>query len=399
MDMTDDADHLMTEVERYVRRRLTEALPAACLFNNLDRTLEHVDQGRRFAEVLALSAEDRRVLLLALWFRGVGFTREGKAPYEAGAEMAGQWLSDQQVAPETIERVVGLIRGSAPGQEPRGRLGKIMHDVIWSFLGQKRFFGLSNLLRLERESLQGRTFSSREWQERMRDLLVKATYYTEYGRSEFLDRKVKNIAKQRKNLVKPQQHQIRRKTGKDFGRGVDTVYRVAFRNHINLSRIADGKANMIITINTAVLSAGITIGTLTLTSSSWMENLTENWPLLLPVVVLMLSSLAAVVFAVLSAIPKVSSKPFDEEELQQHKVSLLYFGNFLQLEEPAFVRYLRELKRDQEILYDDLSRDLYTLGVVLRKKYSLLTIAYRIFVGGLVLSLLILMVTGLTVLF
>lgn len=397
--MTEDTDILLGEVEVYVRRLLQEALPAAYLFNNLDRTLERVDQGRRFAGALALSEEDAEVLLLALWFRGTGFTRGNDEPYAASAAIAKEWLSERQAAPGTIERVTTLIRRSAPGEQPQNRLDKVMHDIVWSFLGQKRFFGLSNLLRLERESLQNKTFPATEWQEQMRDLLVNSSYYTEYGRSEFLNRKVKNIAKQRKRLVKAQQNRIRKQTGKDFGRGVDTVYRVAFRNHINLSRIADGKANMIITINTAVLSAGITIGALTMTSSSWLEDLTRNWPLLLPVVLLMISSLAAVVFAVLSAIPKVSSKAFSEEELDQHQVSMLYFGNFLQLEEPTFVRYLRELKRDQEILYDDLSRDLYTLGVVLQKKYSLLTIAYRIFVVGLVLSLLSLLVTGLTVLF
>ena len=399
MGKTEETDLLLRDVERYVRGLLNEELPAAYLFNNLDRTLERVYQGGRFADALALSEEEREVLLLALWFRGAGFTRDGEAPLAASADIAAEWLSQCQVDPDIIERVGALIRRSAPERQPETRLDKVMRDVVWSFLGQKSFFGLSNLLRLERESLEGRSYTSHEWQQRMRDRLVNSNYYTEYGRSEFLNRKVKNIAKQRKNLIKAEQNRIRRQTGKDFGRGVDTVYRVAFRNHINLSRIADGKANMIITINTAVLSAGITIGTLTMTSSSWMQDLTQNWPLLLPVVVLMISSLAAVVFAVFSAIPKVSSAAFSEEELENHQVSMLYFGNFLQLREPTFVRYLRELKRDQEILYDDLSRDLYTLGVVLQKKYRLLTIAYRIFVIGLVLSLLTLLVTGLTVLF
>ena len=64
----------------------------------------------------------------------------------------------------------------------------------------------------------------------------------------------------------------------------------------------------------------------------------------------------------------------------------MYFGNFLKIPKDEFVGYLRDLKEDQAILYDDLSRDLYNLGEVLQKKYRLLTYAYRVFVGGLALS-------------
>ena len=53
---------------------------------------------------------------------------------------------------------------------------------------------------------------------------------------------------------------------------------------------------------------------------------------------------------------------------------------------------MSNLKIDQEELYNDLSRDLYNLGLVLRKKYRLLTISYNVFVGGLVLSVLVFLI-------
>ena len=87
-----------------------------------------------------------------------------------------------------------------------------------------------------------------------------------------------------------------------------------------------------------------------------------------------------------SALPKVAGEEFTKEDVKQHKVSLLFFGNFLRISKPKFVSHLRDLKKDQELLYDDLSRDLYNLGGVLQKKYRLLNISYRIFIGGLVAS-------------
>ena len=68
--------------------------------------------------------------------------------------------------------------------------------------------------------------------------------------------------------------------------------------------------------------------------------------------------------------------------------NMLYFGNFLQIDKELFIGYLNDLKADQNRLYEDLGRDLYNLGLVLRKKYYLLSISYNIFVGGLVLSVL-----------
>lgn len=392
-----ETEPLLESAESRVRRLMREERSPEYLFHNLTRILEWVELSHEFAEEMDLTDEEREVLLLATWFMATGYEKEDEAPWKNAARIARNFLEEESVDKSTAGAVEALILSTGPEKEPESKLEKILHDVRWSWLGRKRFFGLSNLLRMEKENLRGESLSSYEWRQKARDMLVNTSYLTAYGRDKFLSRKIKNIAKQRKKLEKAKKKKIRQKTGKEFGRGVDTVYRVTFRNHINLSRIADGKANMIISINTVVLSVLITAGTASFTSS-WNETLRQNWHLLLPVVVLMLTSLTAVVFAVLSALPKVSSYPFSEEDLEEHRISLLYFGNFLQLNEKKFVDYLRDLKKDQEILYDDLSRDLYNLGKVLRKKYRLLTIAYRVFVGGLALSMIILIVTAIVAL-
>ena len=100
--------------------------------------------------------------------------------------------------------------------------------------------------------------------------------------------------------------------------------------------------------------------------------------------------------AVLSAIPKVVTDTFTLEDVKAHKVSILFFGNFLRLSKDEFVEHLRELKRDEEVLYDDLSRDLYNLGAVLQRKYRLLSISYRVFIAGMILSFLAFVILYLT---
>ncbi|MEM6631043.1 MAG: Pycsar system effector family protein, partial [Bacteroidota bacterium] len=233
-------------------------------------------------------------------------------------------------------------------------------------------------------------FSVLDWQVFMQNLLLNTKIYTPWALEAFGDRKNRNVDEINGELREAEKEDIRKKTGKDFGRGVDTVYRVTLKNHMDFSSIADGKANMIISINTLVLSIIITVGSAGL--SMGQAFMIERRMLIIPLVILMLSSLIAIVFAVLSAIPKVSQNIFAKEDIAAHKVSMLYFGNFLQLSKPEFVDYLKDLKEDQEILYDDLSKDLYSLGQVLQKKYRLLTISYRVFIGGLVLSVVALLV-------
>ncbi|MDX1629635.1 MAG: DUF5706 domain-containing protein, partial [Fulvivirga sp.] len=201
---------------------------------------------------------------------------------------------------------------------------------------------------------------------------------------EYNKRRVKNIKKQRKHIVKAKKVTTRQKTGKDLGRGIDTLYRANYRNHINLSAIADGKANMMISINTIMISVIVTLSGASLSISK--SYIIENLRFTVPIFILLLGSLASVVFAVLSARPKITTKEIKKEQIKKNKISLLYFGNFLNIPKKQFVSYLNNLKADQERLYDSMSIDLYNLGQVLNEKYRLLTISYNIFMIGLTLT-------------
>src|SRR5690606_17937234 len=155
------------------------------------------------------------------------------------------------------------------------------------------------------------------------------------AQEQYNTRKNKNILEQRKNLEKATKSSMRVRTGKDFGRGIDTLYRNTLRGHLDLSSIADGKANMIISINTIVLSILITAGSASISISKL--NIQENVQFIVPTLILMTSSLGAIIFGVLSAIPKYSEADFDMKDIRDNKVSLLFFNNFLSVEKEEFV--------------------------------------------------------------
>lgn len=335
----------------------------------------------------ALPKEERQAALLAACFLHAGLvvsTREGQ---QASIAALNAFAQDSNGLEAGLLAAAGsLLVGWPYSKNDRAPLlARYLHDAHWAFLGRKRLSRYRELWRLDEERLAGRSFSDLEWEQTLHKQLANTFFLTDEAREAYGARKEKHLAEQRKEIIKARKNTVREETGKDYGRGVDTVYRITLRNHINLSSIADGKANMIISINTLVLSILITAGSASISFSggvSWRE----NWGFILPVVLLMLTAIAAITFAVLSAAPKVSGQEFSEEDIERHRVGLLYFGNFLKLPSAEFTSYMRSLKKDEAILYDDLSRDLYSLGQVLMRKYKLLTIAYRVFLIGLVIS-------------
>jgi predicted metal-dependent HD superfamily phosphohydrolase len=382
---------LLAAAETAVYQLLAEHLPPRYVFHDFNHAKATAAIAAELTAEANLPEATRNALIIAAWFQDVGYTEGEEGHEQRSAEQAKQFLKP---FPETVidhALVEQLILSTMPGQKPESKLEQWLHDAHYSFLGRKRFERRGQLLRLEEEAISGKNYTTHEWERRLLELQLDTKFLTPEAHEAFASRKNKNIAEQRDKIRKARKTTVRKKTGKDFGRGVDTVYRVTLRNHINLSSIADGKANMIISINTLVLSILITAGSAGFSISP--SNFEENLEFILPVLLLMVTSLMAITFAVFSAIPKVSGQDFTDEDVKKHNVSLLYFGNFLSLPKEQFVGYLRDLKEDQEVLYDDLSRDLYNLGLVLKKKYRLLTYAYRTFVGGLVLSFLVFVFT------
>lgn len=371
-----------SEARTHVRQLFYDKHDASLVFHNFKQSEEIAAIGASIAEDMKLTEPERTELLLAIWFLYTGYLEDTEEPLAASAEICRQYLQEKNFASERTEAIINLILQA--DETPATPLQRIVHDARWSFLGRKRFFRWSELWRLEAEHHSGKAIDYAAWSEKMLDLLTQTRFYTPWAIDAYTSRRNKNILKQTENLQKAQKSTRREKTGKDYGRGIDTLYRNTLRGHLDLSAIADGKANMIISINTLVLSILITGGSASISISQF--NVRENLYIIVPIIILMISSLLATIFAVLSASPKYSSENFTMEDVKQHKVSLLFFNKFLMLRKEAFVEYLRDLKENEALLYDDLARDVYNLGGVLKRKYRLINVAYQIFVGGLALS-------------
>ena len=160
-------------------------------------------------------------------------------------------------------------------------------------------------------------------------------------------------------------------------RGVETMFRSAYRVQLALTGLADNKANMMISINGIIISIIIASVAPKLDSNPW---------LMIPTIVFLLGTLVSIIFAILAARPRVSSTQIDLDDLRHSKGNILFFGNFCKLQESEFLEGMVSLVQDKTTLYESMIRDIYGLGAVLHKKFALLQVAYTSFMVALILG-------------
>ena len=171
---------------------------------------------------------------------------------------------------------------------------------------------------------------------------------------------------------KSPQDKDKKKKKKDRNRGVETMFRVTYSNHISLSRLADTKTSMLIGINGGIISVVISLVTRTATVS---------WHFA-PVLALLAGCLVSLGFAVTAVRPRVSRSHVAVDDVRNNTGNLLFFAQFTSMSLQEFQESIHVLRKDPSLLYDHLARQLYHMGESLNRKYRYLQIAYAAFLAG-----------------
>jgi hypothetical protein len=184
---------------------------------------------------------------------------------------------------------------------------------------------------------------------------------------------LKKLRKEEKALAKAEAKAKAKEENPE--RGIETMFRTTAKNHMQLSQIADNKANIMLSINALILSISVT---------GLLPQMGLHPEVRLPLFLLLAVCLGSMVFATISTIPKLSKGITTREECDRKEGNLLFFGNFHAMKRTQYEMAMNELMNDRSYLYGSLVRDLYYLGVVLHRKYALLRISYMIFMYGMI---------------
>jgi predicted metal-dependent HD superfamily phosphohydrolase len=385
-------NEVINRASQFVYDLFRDKLPAWAVYHNYKHTMETVEAVMEIGEASKLSKAELEIAVLAAWFHDAGYV-DGFDGHEArGVEIASRFLKEQGYAPERVEQIAGCIRATKMPQSPKNLIEQVMCDADMIHLGKKKFFEKSDLMRLEFERRFERSYTDLEWLNSQIDFVSKHQYHTKYARDEFSKRSSKNLGllqEQLRNAAltesesiakldsKKEKQALKEEKEKKPERGIETMFRVVPKNHLDLSSMADSKANLMISTNSIIIS--ITFGLL-------VSKLDRNTHLIAPTLILLGVCLTTIVFAILATRPKVTSGTFSKEDIQQKRANLLFFGNFHRMPLEDFQWGMNEMMKDRDYLYNSMVKDLYFLGKVLGVKYRYLRIAYTIFMYGLIVS-------------
>jgi hypothetical protein len=152
----------------------------------------------------------------------------------------------------------------------------------------------------------------------------------------------------------------------------DTLLRTMQMHHVQLSAMADTKANIIITMSSIVLT--LVLGRL------------NDPDLRTASLTLAAFTLLALLLAVLAVLPKYRPLKLVDGTIPP-QFNLLFFGHFAELPRERFLAEIAGALKADGSVYETMARDTYALGWYLANhKYRYLRLSYIFFLAGFILA-------------
>lgn len=389
-------DYLFDSAKQYVLNLWNEQRDKRLTYHNFAQAAGVVSLVQKIGAASERSKEVIETATLAAWFHNTGYLYDYQNFAEKSAVSAEFFLAERRYAPEKIHRVHQCIITAVTNMQPMPLEAQLLSDAMTAYTYIESFDEKMPLLRLEHELVLKQNYTDTEWDKFRYQALLDAVFYLGYSKTEFepkvstaflaLKNKLghQNVpaapataAKAEETVVVPSTATSRfeKLSSRKLRSTVQTYYRTAYSNHIQLSDIADKKAHIMISVNSIMLSVAISM----LTYHSYTDN---NPLLILPIVIFMVTGLTSLIFSVLSSRPRISTKV--PETKDKNASNFIFFGNFVNLSLDEYEDAVDTMLRDGALLYGNMTRDIYYLGKVLDKKYRLLTFSYNVFMLGFV---------------
>jgi predicted metal-dependent HD superfamily phosphohydrolase len=392
---------LLKQISEYALTYYHTRADSKLLYHNKRHTEDMVEAATQIANHYQLNDHDRFIVLAAAWFHDLGYMVDKDHHEEQSALLATNYLNTHNAGEDDIDAIRKCILATKMPQKPVTLLEKIVCDADLFHLGTEDFFDKDKLMMKEYNSLHHADISKLDWRRKTVKFLEAHTYHTDYCQALLNTSKQRNIEELKKKIAKaeeklgnivqnnnnnlaatpnPAAQPKPEKTKADRpDKGIETMFRISSSNHQRLSDMADNKAHIMITVNSIILSAIISL---------LLRKLTEYEYLTIPTVILLCISLLAMTFSILATRPSLPKGIFTRADVDERRVNLLFFGNFYSMPLADYTYGMRQMMEDKDFLYGSLIKDIYAQGVVLGKKYHLLRIAYNIFMFGLIVAVL-----------
>lgn len=156
-----------------------------------------------------------------------------------------------------------------------------------------------------------------------------------------------------------------------------TMFKVSGRNQLQLITIADNKANVMTAICVLLIFLIIALFSLGFATGGSLDM--GRLEAVVPLGILLALCCVSAVCSILALKPKL---------IRANKAdrSVLFFQNYYRKTLDEYKENMLEVMKSEEKVYDQMLTDMYHNGLVLQRKYALLSYAYGIFLLAIVLS-------------
>ena len=358
-------------------------------YHNYYHTTKRLKNANKLIESEKFNSSEAAIIQLALAFSNTGYVSDYQKPNKASVDEALNYFKSKKLGADIQQKIIKCII-VLETKNPKNKLEEAVLDIYYSEYGEKKFIKHSSLLKQEIEKNNDSSLENDKWLEQQIVELSSHNYYTNYAIQNWQERKVKNLAdllnEQKKHKKRHEKERLKAYYKEKYKsespeRGIQTLYRVALRNHIKLSDIADTKANILLSVNAIIIS--LVLANLL----SKLDNPSNRY-LILPTIIFVLFSIISMVLSIKATQPNVTRGEFTEKDLKNKSVNLAFFGNFHKMELSRYQAAITNLIKSKDDVYNTLTTDLYFLGAVLDSKYRLLRLTYYIFMIGIIVSVL-----------
>ena len=386
-------ENLYKKVEKYVNDLFLKLEDPTLAFHSLRHTQQVVNRTKEIAAHYTVSEKEMFILYSAAWFHDTGhLITEPKKHEDMSVEMMKKYMAEHSIEPEVIENIAQCILATKAPRNPTTLLQQIICDADTYHLGTEEFKN-TNKKAMEEQKLKTGQLDKTDFNKGTLEMLEHHQFYTTYCKELLEGQKEKNMKKLKKKTIDFEDenknapvgvsdggenlnNMVKDKTGL-MSKGIQTMLRLASENHLKLSEMADHKANILISVNSIIISVILSV---------LLRKLADEPYLTIPSVIFLTVAVSTIVISILATRPKISGGTFTHQDVTDKKTNLLFFGNFHRASFQDYNVAMRNMMVDADYLYGSLIKDIYHLGVVLGKKYRLIRLAYNIFMIGIIVS-------------